>query len=94
MTDSLLTAVLIAEFLLDLFDLVRQTDEDYFLKEEFALFLTEVSNASHIPPSALRALIDATWQRISKDGRVNYEQFAAYISPFELHSFMTVDFIA
>lgn len=55
--------------------------------------MRELSAANHIPLPGFTAMIEQSWLLVSTDGKLDLNGFSANLSPMELHSIMTIDFL-
>ena len=77
----------------DLFELVKRPDLDHLTQIEFNILMKEMSGGSHVPSSILDKMLQTTWENAARKGKLDLKQFRKYISPFELHAVMTVDYV-
>ena len=85
--------MLINNALIDLFDLIRKPELQYITIEEYTNLMRELSAANHIPLPGFTAMIEQSWLLVSTDGKLDLNGFSANLSPMELHSIMTIDFL-
>jgi len=77
----------------DLFDLIRTTDANYITKDEYYLFYKDVCSVRHVSSKVIDDMVNQVWPLISVKDRMDRNVFANYLSLFELHSLMTIEYV-
>jgi hypothetical protein len=55
--------------------------------------MKELSASSQLPPTILNAVMEQTWKQIAVNDKLDLATFKCHISPIELHSALTVEFL-
>ena len=72
---------------------MRTTEANHLTRDEYYLFYKDISAASHISSKTIDAMVNQVWPQISVDGKLDRKRFASLVSPFELHSLMTIEYV-
>jgi hypothetical protein len=66
---------------------------EFLTIDEYKLLMKELSGGSHVATSVFDEMIENNWSRIAVQDRLYLGQFQQLLSPYELHSVMTIDFV-